>query len=153
MVHFSYNSYNSYNLTVSYNSYLRSSIFTSSKKLNGAKGYSLRVFSALWDFFPKKEFFHRRVPLQFFDIFRQNGCWKIPKGPPFSFFGIVRLFFSIYFHKRVPNSPILWHFEVLLLFLSLRYGADSGRSRLVISTRVVLSKEKEASRKKTKARS
>ena len=26
---------------------LRNSIFTSSKKLNGAKGYSLRVFSAL----------------------------------------------------------------------------------------------------------
>ena len=24
-----------------------------------------------------------------------------------------------------------WHFEVLLLFLSLRYGADLGRSRLV----------------------
>ena len=30
---------------------LRSSIFASSKKLNGPKGYSLRVFSALWDIF------------------------------------------------------------------------------------------------------
>ena len=35
-------------------------------------------------------------------------------------------------HKKVPNSPIVWHFEVLLPFLSLRYGADLGLSRLVI---------------------
>ena len=28
---------------------------------------------------------------------------------------------------------LAWHFEVILLFLSLRYGADLGRSRLVSS--------------------
>ena len=33
------------------------------------------------------------VPLQFFDVLRQNGWWKTPKCPPFQFFGIVRLFF------------------------------------------------------------
>ena len=65
-------------------------------------------------------------------MFGQNGCLKTPKAPPFSFFGIVRLFSKFVFHKRVPNSPILRHFEVLLLFLSLRYGADLGCSRLVI---------------------
>ena len=38
-----------YNFSISYNSYLAYEVvfFTSSKKLNGAKGYSLRVFSAL----------------------------------------------------------------------------------------------------------
>ena len=80
------------------------------------------------------------------------------KRPPFTFFGTMRLTgnfekkfqkknFSqflvfwellLFFLKRVPNSPILWHFEVLLLFLSLRYGADLGRSRLVISERWIL---------------
>ena len=55
-----------------------------------------------------------------------------PKGSPLSvFFGTVRFFSEIFFHKRVPNSPI-GHIEVLLLFLSLRYGADLGRSRLVL---------------------
>ena len=41
--------------------------------------------------------------------------------------------------KFFPNAGIVeentWHFEVLLLFLSLRYGADLGRSRLVIKGR------------------
>ena len=30
-----------------------------------------------------------------------------------------------------------WHFEILLLFLSLWYGADMGRSRLVFSRRIL----------------
>ena len=82
-------------------------------------------------FFPEKKF-PQRVPLHFFAVLRQNGCWKIPKGVPLSvIFGIVRLFSKLFFHRRVPNSPILWHIEVLLLFLSLRNGADLGRSRLV----------------------
>ena len=41
-------------------------------------------------------------------------------------------FFQISFHKKIPNSPILLYFEVLLLFLSLKYDADFGRSRLVV---------------------
>ena len=45
---------------------LQSSKFTSSKKLNGAKEYSLRVFSALGDFFLEKK--------------------NSPKGPPSIFF-------------------------------------------------------------------
>ena len=57
---------------------------------------------------------------------------KNSKGTPLSvvFFGNVS-FFSI-FHKRVPNSPKLWYFEVLLLFLSLRYGTDLDRADLLI---------------------
>ena len=45
--------------------------------------------------------------------------------------GHCETFFNFFLHKRVSNSPILLHFEVLLLFLSIRYGADLGRSRLV----------------------
>ena len=95
-----------------------------------------------------------------FSVLRQNGCWKIPKCPPFSFFGNWDFSFfspkcppSIFYMicdrrdencQSVPlarqSGPtfgflgslerILWHFEVLLLILSLRYGADLG-SRLV----------------------
>ena len=52
---------------------LRSSILTSSKKLNGAKGYSFGVFSALLDFF-QKTISPKGSPFNFFDIFRQKGC-------------------------------------------------------------------------------
>ena len=40
-------------------------------------------------------------------------------------------FFLIFPHAGTVEENT-WHFEVLLLFLSLRYGADLGRSRLVI---------------------
>ena len=56
---------------------------------------------------------------------------KSQRGSPFQFFSALWDFSKILFHKRVPNSSILSHFEVLLLFLSLRYGADLGRSLLV----------------------
>ena len=54
------------------------------------------------------------------------------KGTPLEYCRLCETLFQNFLsHKSVPNSPILWHFEVLLLFLSLRYGADLGRSRLV----------------------
>ena len=56
---------------------------------------------------------------------------KFQRVLPFSFFGIVRLSSKKKFHKSSPNSPILGYFEVLLLLLSLGYGADFRRSRLV----------------------
>ena len=68
---------------------------------------------------------------------------NIPK-PPFTFFGTMRLpetyrrlqknsknnseFFS---HEGTVEENT-WHFEVILLSLSFRYGADLGRSRLVL---------------------
>ena len=83
------------------------------------------IFSALCDFFP-----HERPPSIFWS-FATEWMLKNPKGSSLSvFFGIVRLF-KKNFHKSSPNSPILGNFEVLLLFLSLGYGADLGRSRLV----------------------
>ena len=39
-------------------------------------------------------------------------------------------FFELFPHAGTVEENIL-NFEVLLLFLSLRYGADLGRSRLV----------------------
>ena len=48
--------------------------------------------------------FPQRVPLQFFDVLRQNGCWKIPGGPLFRFFWHCETFFWIFFHQRVPAS-------------------------------------------------
>ena len=102
-----------------------------------------RVFSALCDSFPKK--IPQRVPLSVF-----SALWDFfqivftPKGPPSIFqmicdrmdkksqsvpFGAsIRWNFWVF---RVLYKRILWHFEVLLLFLSPRYGADLGRSRLV----------------------
>ena len=74
----------------------------------GPKGTPLEYFR-LWDFFWK----------------------KFTKGPPLSVFSAWWDFFQFLFHKRFPNSPIFWHFEVLLLFLSFRYGTDLGRSRVV----------------------
>ena len=51
-----------------------------------------------------------------------------PNDPLFSFLWHCETFFTIFFHWRVSDSPI--HFEVLLLFLSLRHVAELGRSRL-----------------------
>ena len=86
------------------------------------------------------------VPLHFFFILQNNGCSKTPKGPPFTFFGTMRftgdqkkskknqkIFFQFFSHAGTKKANT-WHFEILLLFLSLRYGADLGRSRLVSSS-------------------
>ena len=51
-----------------------------------------------------------------------------PKGPLFNFFRHCETFFKEKFSSTLNEDT--WHFEVLLLFLSLRYGADLGRSRL-----------------------
>ena len=43
------------------------------------------------------------------------------------------IFFLVFSHVGFVEENT-WHIEVLLLFLSLRYGADLGRSRLVYSS-------------------
>ena len=70
---------------------------------------------------------------------------NLPKGPFYNFSALCDLpetkkfrkknskkfeFFKIFPHAGTVEENT-WHFEVLLLFLSLRYGADLGRSRLV----------------------
>ena len=127
MVHFSYNSYN---LTISYNSYLAYEVVFLHHLRNstGPKGTPLEYFRLCETFF---EFFFTEGSPSNFLIFSDRMVEK-PQRVPLSFFWHCETFFKIFFHKRVPNSPILWHFEVLLVFLSLRYGADLGRSRLVL---------------------
>ena len=66
-------SYNSYLAILKYFKSLQSSIFTSSKKLKGIKGYSLGVISALWDFFSKNVFHQKGLSLSCSDNLRQNG--------------------------------------------------------------------------------
>ena len=81
-----------------------------------------------------------------FDILQQNGCSKIPKASPFYIFRHyatyrklqknfekkIRIFFSVFSFLRafVVSSCRKSGFR-FRVFLSLRYGADLGRSRLV----------------------
>ena len=79
-----------------------------------------------------EKIFPKRSDFNFFWVLRQNGCWKISKGgSPLSVFLALWDFFSIFFYKSVPDSQMFSHFEVLLLLLSLRSGAELSRSRLV----------------------
>ena len=113
MIHFSYNSYN---FTISYNSYLAYELVFLHHLRNstGPKGPSFQFFSALWDFFEKE--IHRRVPLQFFDIFRQNGCRKIPKGPPSQFISALWDFLKFF---SIKGSRIHQYFDILKSFCYL----------------------------------
>ena len=93
------------------------------------------------DFSPK--FFKLFLP-SIFDILQQNGCSKNPKASPLLHFSAlcdlpetskkfrkkIGFFFSIFSFLRafVVSSCR----KVVFVFLSLRYGADLGRSRLVM---------------------
>ena len=98
-------SYNSYLANLKYwRKSLRSSAFTSSTKLKGTKGYCLRVFSALWDFFFEKNS-PKGSPLQFFLEFSDKTDVEKSQRVPLSvFFGTVRLFFQKkFFHQKCPS--------------------------------------------------
>ena len=69
------------------------------------------IFGSVRLFF-RKFFFTEGSHLQFFDIFRQNGCWQIPKGP-LSLFPALWDIFSIFFTK---GSPIHKYFHILKSF-------------------------------------
>ena len=86
---------------------LRSSIFTSSKKLNGDKGYSLRVFSALWDFFRKK--FSPKGPPSNFLVFSDRMDVEKSQRVPLSVFSALWDFFPFFFIK---GSPIHQYFGI-----------------------------------------
>ena len=78
--------------------------------------------------FIRKFVFLQRVPFQL-----RQKCWQFRKCLPFSASGPRRATQSIFLVFRF-SSTVNWHLEVLLLFLSLGYGADLGRSRLVFNT-------------------
>ena len=78
-----------------------------------------------------------------FYILQQNWCLKNPRcSPLLHFFGTIWLvgdfkktrkkIRKFFLHSGTVEDNT-WHFEVLLLFLSFRYGADWGRSWLVVT--------------------
>ena len=95
-------------------------------------------------------------PFYFFLVFAPEWILKKPEGPPFTFFGTMRLLKILIFRKLKKKSKlfnvseVLHFFDILqqtgfsksqrvplatilkaLRFLSLGYGADFRRSRLV----------------------
>ena len=71
-----------------------------------------------------------KSPPSFSSILQKNGCFT--KMAPFYIFRHYAAYRRPnFFLMRLLLKENTWHFEVLLLFLSLRYGADLGRSRLV----------------------
>ena len=88
------------------------------------KGPPFGFFSELCDFFRK--FFFRK----FFSFRKQNGMFvnKSRRVPPFTFFGTMRLLLKEFFFQKFQ----FFSKKSVLRFLSLRYGADFRRSRLVI---------------------
>ena len=87
-------------------------------------------FLALCVFFQKNFFPTNGPPSIVLKFCNKMDVEKSQRVLPFSFFRHCEAFF-LFFHKSSPNSPILGNFVVLLLFLSLGYGADLGRSRHV----------------------
>ena len=65
----------------------------------GPKGTPLENFW-LWETFFEKN--SQRVPLQFFGVFWQNGCWKIAKGFPFQFCRHCGTFSHFFLTKKAP---------------------------------------------------
>ena len=91
----------------------------------------------------------QRVP-SFFFYFVKDWMFKNSQRPPYYIFrhyATYRRFqkkietkihnFSQFFPHVGTVEKNTWHFEVLLLFLSLRYGADLGRSQLVTSVMLI----------------
>ena len=113
-----------------YNSYLAYEVVFLHHLRNstGPKGTPLEYFRLCETFFRKK-ILTKGSPFNFLIFSDRMDVEKSQRV--FQFFSALWDFFLFFFHKSVPNSPIFWHFEDLLLFLSLRYGADLGRSRLV----------------------
>ena len=63
------------------------------------KGPLFNFYAIVWRF--SKNFLSSKAPLHFFDARRQKGCWKIPKGFPFSFFQHCETFRK----KTTPKGP------------------------------------------------
>ena len=68
----------------------------------------MRLFETFWI----EIFSPKGPPSIFFDVLQHNGCQKIAKGPPFTFFGTVTLFknlikkfFGNFFHVS-KGSPL-----------------------------------------------
>ena len=103
---------------------------------NRTRPYGLSFFRHCETFFSKYFCLQRVPPSSFFDILQQIEVSKSPKGLPFQVFrhyetGSKFSFFdfSFFFSKNPKGPPFT--ISKSLSFLSLRYGADFRRSRLV----------------------
>ena len=97
-------SYNSYLANLKYwRKSLWSSIFTSSKKLKGTKGYCLRVFSALWDFFFEKKNSPKGPPFNFLEFSDRTDCFL------WVFRHCETFFQKIFFHQKCPSFNFFWY--------------------------------------------
>ena len=93
------------------------------------KGPPYEFFSALCDFFSKKFLmFQKGPPSNFFSFCNWMYDNTFQRVPPFTFFGTMRLFLKENFFQILH----VFFQKNFLRFLSLRYGADFRRSRLVI---------------------
>ena len=161
--------------------------------MDGEKPQKVPPFSFFrhCEIFSENYFLSKGSPFNFFDILQHIGCLKIPKGPLFQFFGIVRFFSKICFFSkgfllqlqqkcrqfrkcpsfsapgarasgpRRATQSIFLFFEKkfdkiskkkILRFLSLRYGADFRRSRLVLFVGPVFSLSETSSQYSVKRR-
>ena len=59
------------------------------------------------------------LPFVCFDILQHNGCQKIPKGPPFTFFGTVTMFKNLIL-KFFSKSLIFFKGPPLIFFHTLQ---------------------------------
>ena len=99
-------SYNSYLANLKYwRKSLRSSIFTSSKKLNGTKGYAeippYSIFGSVRLFFEKIFSVSKGSPLRVFSNFATECMLINPKGSYSTFFGTMRLFLKEFFFQKL----------------------------------------------------
>ena len=96
----------------------------------------VRLFSQIFQMSPKGP------PFIFF-YFSKEWMFKNSQMPPFTIVGTMRLTEDQKNSKNFQKNNLFfphvgfveentWHIEVLLLFLSLRYGADLCRSRLIL---------------------
>ena len=85
----------------------RSSIFTSSKKLKRTKKYASLEYFQLCETFFSKIFLRSQKgpPFEFSHILQLNLCQSIPKGPPSTLFGTMRVFFKEFFSKIQSFFP------------------------------------------------
>ena len=122
------------------------------RDVNHSKGEG-SIFSTLWDFppfFGTVRLFFSEIFLLFlpsiFDILQQDGCSKNPKASPFYIFRHYATYRKLQKNLEKNSEFFFWIFSFLRafvvsscrksgfrfrVFLSLRYGADLGRSRLV----------------------
>ena len=96
------------------------------------KGPPTRFFFGIVRLFSKIFNVSEESPFRVFWYFATEYMLIKPKGSLFTFFGTLRHFL------KEKKSKISSFFQKSLRFLSLRYSADFRRSRLVVSSSIII---------------